>query len=110
MHWYKYFPNSSEFQSFRLPKANAKTVVDLHYESTRIAQDWSRITVEKLESEGGSYRLGDFPALNDYSEIPIFSERAWGILRPLIEPYVEALPVEGPLGHGFFIINVLEII
>jgi hypothetical protein len=51
---------------------------------------------------------GDFPSL--YSCTPVFSERAWIALCPLIGRVVEALPLICPGDQPYFAINALDIV
>jgi hypothetical protein len=53
-------------------------------------------------------RKGDFPSL--YGATPIFSERAWETLYPLVGGSVEALPLIHPSGEKYFAINVLDVV
>src|SRR5215469_7160621 len=45
---------------------------------------------------------GDFPSL--YRSTPVFSERAWNALYPLIHGSVESLPLIHPSGEKYFAI------
>jgi hypothetical protein len=51
---------------------------------------------------------GDFPSL--YHSTPVFSQRAWKVLSPLISKSVEALPLIHPSGDTYFAINVIDVI
>jgi hypothetical protein len=51
---------------------------------------------------------GDFPNLSWAG--PVFSQRAWDLLGPLIASSVEALPIIHPSGKRYYIINVLDVI
>lgn len=53
-------------------------------------------------------KKGDFPSL--YRPTPVFSQRAWDILSPLIATFVEPLPLIHPSGEIYFAINVLELV
>jgi hypothetical protein len=51
----------------------------------------------------------DFPSL--WLHIPVFSERAWNILKPLVEIDVQILPLVHPTyGSSYFAINVLTVL
>jgi len=108
MGWYRYIPNSDAFDSVQLALDDDEPVVGLHYEHRSVAETWKPITVKGLDANPGLE--GDFPTLNNYSKIPIFSERAWDILAPLISYCSEALRISHPSGKLFYLINVLEII
>lgn len=49
---------------------------------------------------------GDFPSLR--RELPVFTERAWEALRPLVGPSVEALPLAGT-AEPLYAIHVLDV-
>lgn len=66
------------------------------------AQSWEPLPVD-VYSVG---RSGDFPSLR--RDVPVFSEGAWQVLRPLIELSVEALPLIGTK-DSYLAINVLDI-
>jgi hypothetical protein len=83
-------------------------VVSLHYESKSVSRTWKPVSLEGFEDNPGVD--GDFPSLNNYSKIPIFSNRAWEALRPLVGYCSEALPVTHPGGHRYWIINVTDVI
>jgi hypothetical protein len=51
-------------------------------------------------------RAGDFPSLR--RDVPVFSERAWHTLKPLIGGEAEALPLSGTR-EPYYAINVLDI-
>lgn len=55
-------------------------------------------------------RQGDFPSLHDYPALPVFSQRAWDVLWPLIDCRWEALPIVHPSGKPFYIVHVMEVI
>jgi hypothetical protein len=52
-------------------------------------------------------KSGDFPYLAP--GIPVFSQRAWDALRPLIDPYVEALPLQQGR-TTYYAINVTRVL
>jgi hypothetical protein len=53
---------------------------------------------------------GDFPSNSNYRRVPIMSERAWTVLRPLIGFSCEALPIIHPSGRAYFIVHVMKTI
>lgn len=108
MKWYRYIPNSDEFDAVRLVMEDDEPVIGLHYESRSVAQTWSPVRVEGFNDNPDVE--GDFPSLNNYSKIPVCSQRAWDALCPLIENCSEALPIIHPSENPFYIINVMEII
>ncbi len=68
-----------------------------------LARSWGPPSVGVDEHAG---RWPDFPSL--LLSIPVFSARAWGVLRPLVGASVEALPLDCPAGPSYFAINVLD--
>ena len=69
-----------------------------------ISSPWQPITIEANTSRGP---LSDFPLCP--MGPPIFSQKAWDALQPLISDAVEALPVTTPFGI-YFAMNVLDVI
>ena len=78
------------------------------YDSLLVDRETDRLFDEFGKSQGQTWRplhvevysvgqAGDFPSLR--RDVPIFSERAWQTLRPLIESSVEALPLAGGIGR-----------
>lgn len=69
-----------------------------------LASSWEPVEFRPDTPKG---KLGDFP--KPHLSIPVFSEKAWEILRPLIVNDTEALPLIGPSGN-YFAINVFRIV
>jgi hypothetical protein len=67
-----------------------------------LAATWKPVRVEMDDHAG---RTADFPSL--LGPIPVFSERAWEVLQPLLGASVEALPLNCDRGI-FFVVNVLD--
>ena len=91
MKLFRYKPDVNRFASIEVGGdfiSEVLTVVDRFNEGTPLAAWWSPLGIEIDKSMG---RLGDFPGLQ--GSIPIFSRKAWDILRPLIGGDVEALPL-----------------
>jgi hypothetical protein len=107
MKWYKYDPDSDEFDWIMIPVDDQETVLDLHFDSKSVAASWNPIVVQARKSSGG---LEDFPGLANCGHLPIFSQRAWDVMHPLIAYCCEALPIKHPSGKPFYIINVLDMI
>jgi hypothetical protein len=108
MRWYPYDTDVNRFDAVHLVMKGKERVLDLHFESRSVARTWKPVTVEGFDDNPGVE--GDFPSLNDFSEIPIFSQRAWDALHPLIGYCCEALPIRHPSRKPYYIINVMEII
>ncbi len=108
MQYYRYTTDSDRYDSVRLVIEDDEPIVDLHYEERSVARSWKPIEVEGFDDNPG--KDSDFPCLNNYCVIPIFSQRAWDVLEPLVGNRVEALPIKHPSGHSYYLINVMEII
>ena len=69
-----------------------------------LASSWHPVEFRADTPRG---KVGDFP--KPHLNIPVFSEKAWNILSPLIMNDTEALPLIGPDGN-YFAINVFRIV
>ena len=69
-----------------------------------IVSSWQPVAVKSNTLRG---ELGDFPRA--LVGPPVFSERAWDVLGPLLGEAVEALPIITPSGP-YLAINVLKVI
>lgn len=69
-----------------------------------MASSWEPLAVEINTTRGS---LGDFPRASVGP--PIMSQKAWGVLRPLIGEAAEALPIITPLGI-YLALNVLAVV
>jgi len=74
------------------------------FTGSKLAATWKRIPLLMDTSVG---RVGDFPSLR--GPVPVFSQRAWNALQPLIEKSVEALPVKCGT-HDYYLINVIDVV
>jgi len=99
---YKYISDSDTFESVQF-KDHDEPVRRLF--SKGEAASWPRevIDLNVLKSN----RKGEFPSL--YGWIPVFSEKAWDILKFYIGPAVQVIPVTCN-GECFFLVNVIEVI
>jgi hypothetical protein len=98
---YKLVPDSDVYDSLLYDSPDSLEV-NLRFDGRTLAQVWTPLRVV-VYSVG---RPGDFPSWS--SHIPVFSERAWRILEPLIETSVEALPL-ACAGGPFVAINVTDV-
>lgn len=105
---YKYFTLSDEYEMLRTTEETLPWLGQMRLVSngTRLAQQWTPMRVEATLSDEPVLQ-GDFPAIGWAA--PVFSKRAWNVLRPLIDQVVEALPLIHPLGQPYYVINVLDI-
>jgi hypothetical protein len=72
------------------------------YVAKPLAPGWEPPYREEDRTVG---KAGDFPSL--IGGVPVFSLRAWEVLRPLIDNTVEALPLETD-GGSYYMIHVLD--
>lgn len=103
MEIYKYIADSETYESLET-SLEYRDVMHSLGDCKPLAQSWKPVAVQ------ASWRLGhrgDFPCLRSYA--PVFSSRAWDVLRPLIEKSVELLPIIYP-PRNYSLINVLEVI
>ena len=108
MQLYHYIPNADEFASVGLADADHDRVLGIRRIDTPLAAEWSPPSTFRYEDFSSTD--GDFPSLNDYSRIPIMSQRAWDVFLPLIGDCCEALPIDHPSGKPFYIIHVMKTI
>ena len=94
---YKYRPDSDTYNSLHnLGDFSA------FYVTKPLASGWEPPYREEDRTVG---KVGDFPSL--IGGVPVFSLRAWEVLRPLIDNTVEALPLETD-GGRYYMIHVLD--
>jgi hypothetical protein len=108
MVYYKYDTDPNVYNSVQLPAAEHDRILDAFHKVKPLAKKWKPIKVNGFDDNSGLE--GDFPSLNDYSDIPIVSERAWDILQPLIGYCTEALPVIYPNPNPFFFVHIMDVI
>ncbi len=102
---YEYIADSDKFDCLTLKSTRDEKVADKFAEGKPLAPSWRPIAVV---SEPRPKKAGDFPSLFGY--MPVFSQRAWDGLRPLISTAVEALPIKHPSGEPYFAINVVAVV
>lgn len=107
MKYYHYHPAANDYDGLGLQMKDHH-VTKMHSKSISLSASWSPVAVHGFEDNPGVE--GDFPALSNRSKIPVFSQRAWDVLEPLIGYCSEALPIRYPTGQPFYIINVMDII
>ena len=105
MRVYRYVADSDKYECIAPMSATDRKITERFFECRPLFETWKSISVSCDATMGGA---GDFPSL--YGNIPVFSYRAWEALRPLIENFVEALPIKYPSGQLYYAINVLNII
>lgn len=101
---YEYCPDSDSFESFLLKSSKDEKTINRLMDCKSIGKAWAPLAIKIDQSMGGK---SDFPSMEG---IPVFSERAWRMLEPLIGRHVEALPIRHPKSDVFYAINVLEMV
>lgn len=106
MKLYRYNTDRDAYQGVGVSSSDHELVLSLHFQTSVMSCTWKPLTLRV--NKDGPKRQGDFPSLGNYSKIPIFSQRAWDALCPLIGSRTEALAVKHLSGNPYYIINVLE--
>jgi uncharacterized protein DUF1629 len=102
--FFKYAPDSDRYEAFNLAK------VDINYSyqfdgCQPLRATWPIPDVKVVANRG---KRADFPGW--YDSMPVFSERAWQLLEPIVGASVEALPIRVYGSEGYYVINVLDTI
>ncbi|WP_165235743.1 imm11 family protein [Aquisphaera insulae] len=82
------------------------TVTNLHRNDTPLQQAWRPLTCHGYNDNPSE--VGDFVSVSNYRKVPMFSERAWKALQPVIGGECEALAVHHPFNGEYFLIHVLR--
>lgn len=106
MGYYVYRPDANNFAGIGFSLDDHERIVQVHFTDTPLAHKWIPPVAHGFEDNPETE--GDFPSLSNYDEIPVMSQRAWEVLRPLIGYCCEALPIIHPTGKPYFIIHVME--
>jgi hypothetical protein len=109
MKCYLYYPDDERYESFVVLTSAEETRLRF-YDATPVRSTWTPMSVKSLREVDDleSALPSDFPRLN--SATPVFSERAWTVLGPLLKLNVEALPILGPDGRAYYAIHVLSLV
>jgi hypothetical protein len=100
----------NDYNGLRLPPDCDNYDFVCRFEGERWGDAWVPIPVRTEHAHDGrraKNRDGDYPAL--HPAIPVVSQRALDVLRPLISNFVEVLPLQHPTDR-YYIIHVLEIL
>ena len=103
MKYYKFEPDVNGFDGLKASAQVDKVLKTI--KGVPLAETWKSLPVQLDDVTGV---MGDFPGLAGFSNIPVFSQRAWEALEALVGPHVEALPLRYK-SSPFFAINVLAI-
>src|SRR5271157_4194126 len=104
---YRYHDLPSEYESITEADDQCRQQLDQLKRGVRSLSGWTPPRVQFALVESPTVP-GDFPCL--YRRLPVFSQRAWDALRPLIQSAVEALPIIHPSGKPHYIINLLDVV
>jgi hypothetical protein len=104
--YYLYKPDANNFAAVGTSTDDDDRVIDLHWTDDSAANAWASPTV--FEFDEGPQRVGDFPSFSNFSSVPVFSERAWSALSPLIGNCCERLPLVHPSGAQYYFIHVMQ--
>lgn len=124
MNYYRYEPDADRFAGVNIPSGEvachpvlarqaqklkrSADVADIHYTDVSLAEDWK--PPKALGFDDNPTREGDFPSLSNFNEVPVFSQRAWDALQPLIGAFCEALPIHHYSGKPFVLVHVMTTI
>ena len=106
MGFYVYQPNANSFAGIGFSLGDNDRIVDVHYTDTPLADWWIAPVAHGFEDNPETE--ADFPSLSNFWRIPVMSQRAWDVLRPLIGYCCEALPISHPSGKPYYIIHVMD--
>lgn len=97
---------SDDYNAVGFPLSQSEELLELLRPPRPASARWRPEPLRIFDDCG---RDGDFPSLVSYNKIPVFSERAWRALCPLIGERVEALSLSHPQ-EPHYIINVLDVV
>jgi hypothetical protein len=116
--YYEYDPDANSFAGVEFDfggeecvdddDTHGARVTEIHWIDTPIRDSWSVLSCYGFDDNPPEQ--GDFPSMSNYRKIPMMSERAWKLLKPLIGECCEALPVRHPFKGNYFIIHVMRTI
>lgn len=110
MNLYQLRSRANDYNGLRLAPDHETLEFFLRFKGTPWGETWEPLPVRTEHAHDGrraKNRDGDFPAMD--CSIPVVSERALNVLRPLISDCVEVLPLQHPTDR-YYIINVLQIL
>lgn len=112
--FYEYHPDVNRFAAVEFASGpvygtgDSSTVKNLHRRDEPVRDKWIPLKCDGFDDNPP--KVGDFPSVNDYSKIPMMSERAWSVLEPIIGDACEALPVMHPFPGTYYLIHVMRTI
>lgn len=96
-------PDSDEYDRLYCPNKEDRGILGELRFSSQPNHSWESLPVE-IDPAGKS---GDFPSISGHQLV--FSQRAWQVLKPIVEKSAEALPLICASGN-YFVINVFDIV
>jgi hypothetical protein len=105
---YRYDTAPDDYAQLGLVLGRAVDVCGIYFDDRPLATSWKPLEVAVFRDD--LPLDADFPSLGDYSDLPVFNQRAWDALRPLIGYCCEALPIIHPSGKPYYLIHVMETI
>jgi hypothetical protein len=108
MRYYCYRPDANNYAGIGVSMADDDRVTNIHFQDIALASKWRPVVAHGFDDNPETE--GDFPSLTNFNEIPVFSQRAWVALCPIISYCCEALPIMHPSGELFYVIHVMETI
>ncbi|MHC4404885.1 MAG: hypothetical protein ACYTG0_35000 [Planctomycetota bacterium] len=90
--FYEMDPDVNRYKDFEVDSKISTRLGRLR-DGARIGKDWKPISLEWYR---GRRKIGDFPSNRMGRHCPVFSQRAWDALEPLIGNTAQPFPVECP--------------
>lgn len=120
MIYYHYLPDANKFvgisisddQLTYVPQLNTvkfsfpKGLVELYCLEDPLNKIWKAPEVHVWRSK--RLKPGDFPSLSSFCRVPVFSNRAWEVLRGVIGDDAEALPIQYDESEAYYLIHPLR--
>jgi hypothetical protein len=113
--FYEYDPDANSFVGVGFhvgpvgdDNDDSTKVTRLHWSDTPVRASWKTLACHGFDDN--PQEVGDFPSVSDKRKIPMLSERAWKILKPIIGDACEALPVLHPFRGTYYLIHVMRTI
>lgn len=112
--YYEYDPDANSFAGVGFHVAevddddDSEKVSRIHGIDTPISAAWEVLACHGFMDNPPE--VGDFPSVSNKRKVPMMSERAWNVLKPVIGDACEALPVAHPFHGTYYIIHVIRTI
>ncbi len=79
-------------------------------DGVQIGKNWKPISLEWCKDKRDRRKIGDFPSNRMGRHCPVFSQRAWDTLEPLIGSTTQPFPIDCPGDTSYLLVNVYEVI